>query len=105
MLAGSRQLAELMGVCDGLISDYSSASVDFMLLHRPMAFVLTDFMAYQEKRGFVFEDPLAYMPGEKIYDYQGVENFVCEHVRGTGSLPEERRKSDACDAQSDRKLL
>ena len=84
------QLAELMGVCDGLISDYSSASVDFMLLHRPIAYVLTDFMAYQEKRGFVFEDPLLYMPGEKIYDYQGVESFL-EHVsRGEDLYQKER---------------
>ena len=86
------QLAELMGVCDGLISDYSSASVDFMLLHRPMAFVLEDFMAYQEKRGFVFEDPLAYMPGEKIYDYQGVEAFL-EHVAKGRDLYRKEREN------------
>lgn len=86
------QLAELMGVCDGLISDYSSASVDFMLLHRPMAFVLEDFMAYQEKRGFVFEDPLAYMPGEKIYDYQGVEAFL-EHVAKGQDLYRKEREN------------
>lgn len=70
------QLAELMGVCDGLISDYSSAAVDFMLLDRPIGYVLTDFKEYEEKRGFVFKDPLAYMPGEKIYDYQGLEAFL-----------------------------
>lgn len=70
------QLAELMGVCDGLISDYSSAAVDFMLLDRPIGYVLTDFKEYEEKRGFVFKDPLAYMPGEKIHDYQGLEAFL-----------------------------
>ena len=43
------QLAELMGVCDGLISDYSSAAVDFMLLDRPIGYVLTDFKEYEEK--------------------------------------------------------
>lgn len=86
------QLAELMGVCDGLISDYSSASVDFMLLHRPIAYVLTDFMAYQEKRGFVFEDPLIYMPGEKIYDYQGVESFL-EHVSKGEDLYQKEREA------------
>ena len=85
------QLAELMGICDGLISDYSSAAVDFMLLHRPMAYVLEDFMAYKEKRGFVFEDPLIYMPGEKVYDYQGIEAFL-EHVAAGEDLYKEERE-------------
>ena len=85
------QLAELMGVCDGLISDYSSAAVDFMLLHRPMAYVLEDFMAYKEKRGFVFENPLIYMPGEKIYDYPGIEAFL-EHVAAGEDLYQEERE-------------
>ena len=47
-----------------------------MLLDRPIGYVLTDFKEYEEKRGFVFKDPLAYMPGEKIHDYQGLEAFL-----------------------------
>ncbi len=49
-------------------------------------------MAYQEKRGFVFEDPLAYMPGEKIYDYQGVEAFL-EHVAKGQDLYRKEREN------------
>lgn len=84
------QLAELMGVCDGLISDYSSAAVDFMLLDRPMAYVLTDFGAYNEKRGFVFEDPLLYMPGEKVYNFRQLLEYL-EHVSQNEDLWKEER--------------
>ena len=39
------QLYELISVSDGLISDYSSVAVDYMLLNRPLAFVLSDMTA------------------------------------------------------------
>ena len=60
------QLYELVGLMDGLISDYSSIAVDYMLLDRPLGYVLTDLESYRNTRGFVFENPEAYMPGEKI---------------------------------------
>ena len=62
------QLYELIGISDALISDYSSVAVDYLLLDRPLGYVLADYEIYREKRGFVFEDPLEYMPGEKIYN-------------------------------------
>lgn len=80
MLSGSDiQLYELVGICDGLLSDYSSIAVDYMLLDRPIGYILTDFEIYKKKRGFVFENPLEYMPGEKIYDFNGVRDFL-RHV-------------------------
>lgn len=74
------QLYQLVGGCDALISDYSSVAVDFLLLDRPLGFVLTDYESYRSTRGFVFEDPLSYMPGEKIYGIQELKSFL-EHVR------------------------
>lgn len=73
------QLYELISASDGMISDYSSVAVDYMLLNRPLAFVLTDMQQYKETRGFVFENPEEYMPGEKVYDLKGLETFA-EHV-------------------------
>lgn len=86
------QLYELISASDGLISDYSSVAVDYMLLNRPLAFVLSDMQQYKETRGFVFENPQEYMPGEKIYDLKGLEEFAV-HVSGEKDLyREERRK-------------
>ena len=72
-------LYQLLRVCDALISDYSSVAVDYLLLNRPMAFVLTDYEMYKAARGFVFENPLAYMPGEKIYNFAQLKEFLA-HV-------------------------
>ena len=69
-------LYRLVGVCDALISDYSSIAVDYLLLDRPIAFVLTDFERYEKARGFVFDDPLKYMPGEKIYEFAQLKEFL-----------------------------
>ena len=52
------KLYELIGISDGLLSDYSSVAVDYLLLDRPLGYVLADYNIYKEKRGFVFEDPL-----------------------------------------------
>ena len=84
-------LYEMVGVCDALISDYSSIAVDFMLLDRPLGYVLTDLESYRETRGFVFENPEEYMPGAKLYDLSDLESFVCHISEGKDSFKEERR--------------
>jgi len=47
------KLYELIGISDGLLSDYSSVAVDYLLLDRPLGYVLADYNIYKEKRGFV----------------------------------------------------
>lgn len=51
---------------DMLITDYSSIYFDWLLLDRPMAFTINDLAEYSSQRGFIFENPLEYMPGEII---------------------------------------
>lgn len=86
------QLYELIGVSDALISDYSSVAVDYLLLDRPLGYVLADYEIYREKRGFVFEDPLEYMPGEKIYNACDLKQFLLHISDGTDDYRAERRK-------------
>ena len=50
------QINEILGNAAALISDYSSAAVDYMILNRPMAFTLDDVEDYETSRGFVFEN-------------------------------------------------
>ena len=61
---------------DALISDYSSAAIDYLLLNRPIAFTLDDLKRYQETRGFVFENPLDYMPGHHLYGLTDMLTFL-----------------------------
>ncbi len=83
---------ELIGISDGLLSDYSSVAVDYLLLDRPLGYVLADYNIYREKRGFVFEDPLEYMPGEKIYNACDLKKFMKHLSDGTDSYRAEEGK-------------
>ena len=70
------QINTLLSKADALISDYSSVAVDYMLLDRPIAFMLEDLEQYRESRGFVFDNIHEYLPGMEIYTYGDLEKFV-----------------------------
>lgn len=59
---------------DGLISDYSSIAFSFMLLDRPVGFVLSDMDSYS--RGFSVEDPESYLAGHRIYHFEEFFAFL-----------------------------
>lgn len=71
-----------LAVTDGLISDYSSVAIDYMIVDKPIAFVLDDFNLYKNARGFVVEDPRDYMPGCHVYDISDFELFISDVARG-----------------------
>jgi CDP-glycerol glycerophosphotransferase len=54
-------LAAYLGMCDVLITDYSSVAFDFALLARPTLYFMPDLERYRQMRGFYF-DPLT-LPG------------------------------------------
>lgn len=85
-------LAELMTASDGLISDYSSASVDYLLLGRPIAYSLDDLAQYGANRGFVFDDPTAYMPGHHLYGFSDLTGFLDDIASGTDRFAAERAR-------------
>lgn len=76
---------------DALITDYSSVFFDYLLLHKPMAFTVDDLESYQKNRGFVFSDPQAYMPGEKIREPQDFYTFLSHCFSGVDPYEEQRK--------------
>jgi len=72
------QVNELLGTADALISDYSSAAVDYMLLDRPMAFLLDDVEEYESSRGFVFENFKDWLPGMEVFCFEDLLVFLRE---------------------------
>ena len=68
-------LYELLPQTDALIGDYSSVSLQYLLLDKPLAFVVPDMEEYKEKRGFCFENPEDYMPGPIIKEKQQLYRF------------------------------
>lgn len=82
----------LLAQADAIISDYSSIAVDYMLLDRPIAFMLEDMEQYGKSRGFVFENLLDYLPGEFLYDFNDLKRFLVEISEGRDESAEKRRK-------------
>lgn len=82
----------LLTQADALISDYSSVAVDYMLLNRPIAFVLCDLREYKESRGFVFDNIHEYLPGEELYDYRDLTKFLNDVSKKIDSTKEKRNK-------------
>lgn len=75
---------------DGLISDYSSVSVDYLLLNKPIAYTLDDYEQYRQARGFVFENILEYMPGNHLYNLDDLKRYLNELKDGEDVYKEER---------------
>ena len=51
---------------DAFIGDYSSASLQFLLVDKPNFFVVPDIEEYGKNRGFCFDNPEEYMAGPII---------------------------------------
>ena len=54
-----------LGLCDVLITDFSSVATDYLLLGRPVVLYCPDYDEFEDARGFNF-DPLEMMPGVLI---------------------------------------
>ena len=58
-------IPELLKISRGLITDYSSIYLDYLLLNRPIIFTPYDLNEYQSYRGFLF-DYYTHTPGPKV---------------------------------------
>ncbi len=57
-------LYSLLKETDALITDLSSIHVDYILIDRLIGFTIDDLGSY--KTGYIFEDPIRFMPGEHM---------------------------------------
>ena len=84
---------KLLTQMDGLITDYSSVVFDYMLLDRPVAFVLED--KYRFSLEYKMDDPDYFMPGQKIYTMDDMVAFLDEVKTGADLHKDHRR--ELCD--------
>jgi CDP-glycerol glycerophosphotransferase (TagB/SpsB family) len=78
----------LLGIADVLITDYSSVYIDYLLLDKPIIFTTADKGEYA--RGFMFDPPEPWMPGEKPTDQQQLETAVKNALFGEDVFKAER---------------
>lgn len=86
------ELFSLMAQCHGLIGDYSSASMQYLLMDRPQAFVVPDIKEYGERRGFVFKNIEEYMGGYIIKSKSDFWRFLNDFAIDKDIYKEKRRK-------------
>lgn len=83
----------LMKSVDSLISDYSAASGDFLLLDRPLAYTLDDMNEY--KLGFITDDIHEFIAGHEIYNMQDFYNYLNDIIEDKD--PYEKKRQDLID--------
>ena len=84
------QINRILGHADALISDYSSAAADYMLLDRPIAFTLDDVEEYEQSRGFAFENIREWLPGMELFSFGDMCRFIEEVGENRDTTKEKR---------------
>ncbi|MBC1814041.1 hypothetical protein HCA60_16210 [Listeria booriae] len=92
MLQEGIDLYALLGKSDALITDFSSVYFDYLLLNKPIGFELGDMSNYSTGRGFLVDEPLDYMPGNKIHDEALFLQFIDQIARNEDNYVIERAK-------------
>lgn len=82
----------LLGASDALISDFSSVFFDYLLINRPIAFVVEDMADYKNQRGFTIDNPYTLMPGVKIQTLKDLKEFILDVVHNKDPYHTERQK-------------
>ena len=85
-------LYSLLRYTDGLITDYSSVAIDYLLLNKPIGFTLSDFDSYSKTRGFVFDNPKEYMPGHHIYNFDDMIKYIDDVSNNNDMYQLDRKK-------------
>ena len=100
------QLYEMVGKSDALITDYSSISLDYLMVDKPICYILDDIESYKADRGFVWDNVRDVMPGNHVFDKQQLYDFLLEVVKGEDCFATQRAKvkgfiyGDKCDGGS-----
>ena len=86
------QLYQIIGYTDALLTDYSSISIDYILLNKPMAYILDDYDMYNKCRGFKYDNVKDLMPGHHIYTVSDLYNFICDVETDYDKFKNERNR-------------
>lgn len=101
---------ELLNAFDVMISDYSSIAFDFLLLDRPLVYMIPDYKDYVEERGFVFHNIDMFMPGEKVFNFTDMIEALEMSFENPDKYKAERefvlsQRFDFCDGKSARRCF
>jgi len=85
-------LYSLLAYTDALITDYSSVSLDYILLDRPIGYVLDDVKEYKDKRGFCVNNIEDVIAGCQIKSSRDLFAFIDEICKNIDNYKAKRTK-------------
>ena len=83
-------LYKLLANTDALLTDYSSVAYDYLLMNKPIGYIVDDIKDY--KLGFAFENITEYMPGTHIETYNQLLDFIDNIFNNVDEYKKERKK-------------
>lgn len=85
-------LYKFIALSDALITDYSSISVDYLPLNRPIIYTLDDFNEYKASRGIYPDNARDYMPGEHVNNFKEFKEAIQNILNGNDNYRDARIK-------------
>lgn len=92
LLESKVEMYSLLAESDALVTDYSSVFLDYLLLNKPIAFTVDDIEDYSKNLGFLVDNILDFMPGQKITIINDLFNFVNNLNQNIDEYSKERIK-------------
>lgn len=86
------QLYQFIPFADAMISDYSSITIDYLLLDRPIIYTLDDYDEYNKSRGLFPPNAIDYMPGYHVYKKEELFSAISEICEGWDKYKTDRSK-------------
>lgn len=86
------QLYEFVATSHVLITDYSSISIDYLLLNNPIIFTLPDYEQYERSRGFIMDNVKDYLPGPHVNTINEFKTALQEISKDVDHYDAERAK-------------
>ena len=101
-------LYKLLANTDALLTDYSSVAFDYLLVNKPIGYIIDDIKEY--KLGFAYDNVFDMMPGEKIKEFDDLINFINNVNDNEDEFKKSRNKilnniNDFQDGNNCRRLL
>lgn len=84
------QLCEILGKTDALITDYSTVVWDYLVVNKPVGFILDDIDKYEASCGFNVKNVKDLLKGEHIYNTEQLIQFIQHVLEGKDDYQTER---------------
>ena len=79
-----------IGKSIGLITDYSSISLNYLILNRPVCYTIPDYEEYSKTRGILLDDKDRFMPGIHAETEEDLFRFIDDLFKGKDKYRKKR---------------